>query len=78
MKISDIILILDFSDDQETTQDCTDTDEIDTGYANEPVEVVIPTSTLLAAGTDANKPKNPADIRTNAPSMYPGFQAGVK
>jgi hypothetical protein len=22
--------------------------------------------------------KNPADIRTNAPSMFPGFQAGVK
>jgi hypothetical protein len=25
-------------------------------------------------GDDVHKPKNPADIRTNAPSMYPGHQ----
>ena len=29
---------------------------------------------VVATGTDLNKSKHPADIRTNAPSLYPGAQ----
>ena len=44
-------------------------------YANTPHEVEQPISTIIAQGDDVNKPKHPSDIRTNAPSMYPNFQA---
>lgn len=41
----------------------------------EPNEQVFPLSAAFPAGDDVHKSKNPADIRTNAPSMYPGYQA---
>ena len=48
-------------------------------YDNSPAEV---TAGIESVTTDAgggwNGPKNPADIRTNAPSMYPNYQAGSK
>ena len=44
-------------------------------YANAPVEIVAPIGAAFPAGDDVHHSKNPADIRTNAPSMYPGFQA---
>lgn len=44
-------------------------------YANEPAEVVAPLAAAFPGGDDMHQEKNPADIRTNAPSMYPGFQA---
>lgn len=44
-------------------------------YANEPNELVAPVSAAFPAGDDVHQKKNPADIRTNAPSMYPGYQA---
>ena len=47
----------------------------DPEYANEPVEVVAPLQAAFPAGDDMHHSKNPSDIRTNAPSMYPGFQA---
>ena len=47
-------------------------------YANEPNEVVAPFTAAFPGGNDMHAPKNPADIRTNAPSMFPGFQAGVQ
>jgi hypothetical protein len=47
-------------------------------YANEPVEVVAPLQAAFPAGDDMHHSKNPADIRTNAPSMYPGYQAGAR
>jgi len=47
-------------------------------YANEPNEVIAPMTATFPAGDDVHHSKNPADIRTNAPSMYPGFQAGMK
>ena len=47
-------------------------------YNNEPNEKIVPIGTILGGGTDVNRPKNPADIRTNAPSMFPGFQAGMR
>jgi hypothetical protein len=47
-------------------------------YANAPVEIVAPVTAAFPAGDDVHSSKNPADIRTNAPSMFPGFQAGVK
>lgn len=43
-------------------------------YANAPHEVKQPIATIIAQGDDVNKPKHPSDIRTNAPSMYPGHQ----
>ncbi len=45
-------------------------------YANEPNAVVAPMAAAFPAGDDVHHSKNPADIRTNAPSMFPGFQAG--
>lgn len=45
------------------------------GYANEPDIIVAPLEASFPAGDDMHHSKNPADIRTNAPSMYPGYQA---
>jgi len=52
----------------------------DTGpnHVNAPGEQVSPIGAAFPAGDDMHHAKNPADIRTNAPSMYPGYQAGVK
>lgn len=47
-------------------------------YANEPKETVAPVTAAFPGGDDVHARKNPADIRTNAPSMYPGYQAGMK
>lgn len=47
-------------------------------YANEPNAVVAPLAAAFPGGDDVHARKNPADIRTNAPSMYPGYQAGVR
>lgn len=47
-------------------------------FANAPTEVVAPVTAAFPAGDDVHYSKNPADIRTNAPSMFPGFQAGMK
>lgn len=47
----------------------------DPEYANEPNAVVAPVAASFPAGDDVHHSKNPADIRTNAPSMFPGFQA---
>lgn len=44
-------------------------------YANEPQEMVSNIDNVVHDGTDLNKSKNPADIRTNAASMYPDWQA---
>lgn len=50
--------------------------ECDSRYANAPYEMVAPTKAAFPGGDDVHQKKNPADIRTNAPSMYPGYQAG--
>lgn len=47
----------------------------DPEYANEPNEVVAPMGAAFPAGDDVHHSKNPADIRTNAPSMFPDWQA---
>lgn len=47
----------------------------DPEYANEPNTVVAPIGAAFPAGDDVHHAKNPADIRTDAPSMFPGFQA---
>lgn len=44
-------------------------------YSNTPDEQIADISAVLATGDDVHKSKHPADIRTNAPSMFPGFQA---
>ena len=44
-------------------------------YNNEPNEQYRSVSNIIATGTDGNKSKHPSDIRTNAPSMFPNFQA---
>jgi hypothetical protein len=44
-------------------------------YANEPQETVAPVGAAFPGGDDMHQHKDPSDIRTNAPSMYPGFQA---
>jgi hypothetical protein len=44
-------------------------------YSNTPVEKYAGIDAVTAAGDDVHKSKHPADIRTNAPSMYPNFQA---
>jgi hypothetical protein len=45
------------------------------GYANQPEEHVAPIGASFPGGDDVHQRKNPADIRTNAPSMYPNYQA---
>ena len=48
-------------------------------YDNSPAEVTAGIESVTTnAGGGWNGPKNPADIRTNAPSMYPGYQAENK
>lgn len=44
-------------------------------FANAPVEIVAPVTAAFPAGDDVHYSKNPADIRTNAPSMFPDWQA---
>jgi hypothetical protein len=46
----------------------------DTQYSNSPEEMVGTIANVTASGTDLNKSKDPADIRTNAPSMFPAAQ----
>lgn len=47
--------------------------------ANEPAEAYAPvTAVTINAGGGPNKPKNPADIRSDSVSMYPNFQARAK
>ena len=47
-------------------------------YSNTPQEQTASVAAAFPAGDDVHKSKNPADIRTNAPSMFPGFQAGMR
>jgi hypothetical protein len=46
-----------------------------TNHVNGPDEIVAPIGAAFPKGDDMHHSKNPADIRTNAPSMYPGYQA---
>jgi hypothetical protein len=43
--------------------------------ANSPNEQTLDTETIFSMGDDMHHSKNPSDIRTNAPSMYPDYQA---
>ena len=47
-------------------------------FSNKPDENYIDVKTIMSQGDDVNKPKNPADIRSNSISMYPSFQAEKK
>jgi hypothetical protein len=47
-------------------------------YSNTPQERTAPVTAAFPSGDDVHHSKNPADIRTNAPSMFPGFQAGMQ
>lgn len=50
----------------------------DKEYANEPEEAYASVDAVTVdAGGGPNAPKHPADIRTNAPSMYPALQFRV-
>lgn len=51
-----------------------DSDIKEPDYANRPAEKIIPVATVIAGGTDINRPKNPADIRADSISMYPNHQ----
>jgi hypothetical protein len=44
-------------------------------YANAPMEIVAPVTASFPSGDDVHHSKNPADIRTNAASMFPDWQA---
>lgn len=53
--------------------------EYDQMYDNSPALAISDISSVTTnAGGGWNGPKNPADIRTNAPSMFPAYQAGAK
>jgi hypothetical protein len=43
--------------------------------ANSPNEQTLDAETIFSMGDDMHHSKNPSDIRTNAPSMYPDYQA---
>ena len=48
-------------------------------YNNSPVETVAGIESVTThAGGGVNGPKNPADIKSNSISMYPGYQAEQK
>jgi hypothetical protein len=47
----------------------------DKTFVNSVDEKYADLESVLTSGTDLQKSKHPADIRTNAPSMYPNFQA---
>lgn len=53
-------------------------DDTEGEYQNTPQEKTAAVGAAFPAGDDVHSSKNPADIRTNAPSMFPGFQAGMK
>lgn len=55
--------------------ECPDTEVTDTDYVNQPDPQIRSVAAVLASGDDVNKSKHPADIRTNAGSMFPEFQA---
>lgn len=44
-------------------------------YSNSPNEVVQPVVAVTPSGTDMHHSKNPADIKSNSISMFPGYQA---
>lgn len=44
-------------------------------YQNTPQEKTAPAAAVMHDGDDMHHSKNPADIRTNAPSMFPSWQA---
>jgi hypothetical protein len=70
----DLIAVLQKLSGLEAEADCG----IQTQYANEPNEITAPVGAAFPGGDDVHQKKNPADIRTNAPSMYPGYQAGAR
>jgi hypothetical protein len=70
----DLIAVLQRLSGLEAEADCG----IQTQYANEPSEMTAPVGAAFPGGDDVHARKNPADIRTNAPSMYPGYQAGAR
>jgi hypothetical protein len=47
----------------------------DGDYSNSPEAKYATIDDVMSHGDDINKPKHPADIRTNAASMYPDYQA---
>ena len=47
----------------------------DGDYSNSPEAKYATIDDVMNHGDDVHHPKHPADIRTNAPSMYPNFQA---
>lgn len=52
-------------------------DKQQSDIANRPNEQYADIEAVTATGNDVNKSKHPADIRTNAPSMYPGYQHNI-
>lgn len=50
-------------------------DDEDGAFQNTPTERYATIDAMMSHGDDVHRPKDPADLRTNAPSMYPGFQA---
>lgn len=46
----------------------------ETEYSNSPEEMISGIDAVLASGDDVHHSKHPADIRTDAPSMYPFHQ----
>ena len=45
-------------------------------YTNSPDTQTQPVAAVIASGTDVHASKNPADIRGEHASMYPGYQKG--
>lgn len=77
--IRNLLDILDHVEDEQAQQEVVvqiaDDESSNDEYANTPNEVIRPIGAAYPAGDDMHQSKNPADIRTNAPSMYPNYQA---
>jgi hypothetical protein len=75
MKVSEILVdMLNFASGEASPKP----EQRDVKLANSPDPSTLDAKTMFSMGDDVHKPKNPADIRTNAPSMYPGYQAEKK
>ena len=69
-----------FAQDPEITAQDTEMEELSklagiTRASTTPCEEVFPVQSVVPAGNDMHKSKNPSDMRTDSISLYPGYGA---
>jgi hypothetical protein len=75
MKVSEILVdLLNFASGEGASKP----EHKERDLANSPNPSTLDAKTVFSMGDDVHKPKQPSDIRTNAPSMYPNHQHNPK